>query len=263
VDRAHITALILTYNEAPNIERTLSALSSFDEILIVDSGSTDETIEIAKRIRPDARILQKAFDTHTQQWNFGLDQVRTPWVLSLDADYELSAALAREIEELAPPESIGGYQARFQYRIHGHALRASVYPLRTVLFRRDTGRYRDDGHTQILETDDEVLSLVGRIFHDDRKPLSRWIQSQDRYATLEARHLLSTPVEQLNVQDRLRRKIVFAPPAMFLYLLFARGLIFDGWPGWFYVCQRTIAELLLSIRLLIGKKNLEPERAES
>lgn len=256
MDRAHITALILTYNEAPNIERTISALSNIDEILIVDSGSTDATLEIAKRIRPDTRIVQRDFDTHTQQWNFGLDQVRTPWILSLDADYELSSALAREIADLAPPESIGGYQAAFQYRIQGHPLRASVYPPRTVLFRKDKARYRDDGHTQILETHEKVLPLKGVIFHDDRKPFSRWFRSQQHYATLEARHLLAMPVEQLRPQDRLRRKIFFAAPAIFVYLLFGKRLILDGWPGWLYVFQRTIAEILLSTKLITEKASL-------
>jgi len=65
----------------------------------------------------------------------------------------------------------------------------------------------------------------------------------------------------LSVQDRLRLKIFFAAPAMFLYLFFWRGLILDGWPGWFYVAQRTLAELLLSIRLLTEKHRLEEEKA--
>ncbi len=99
--------------------------------------------------------------------------------------------------------------------------------------------------------------LSGVVYHDDRKPLSGWVQAQDRYATIEGRYLLATPVAQLNLQDRLRRKIVLAAPLMFFYLLFARGLLLDGWPGWFYVCQRTVAELLLSIRLLIEREKLE------
>ena len=60
--------------------------------------------------------------------------------------------------------------------------------------------------------------------------------------------------EGLSFQDRLRLKIIFAPPVMFFYLLFGRGLILDGWPGWFYVGQRTIAEVLLSAQLLTSRK---------
>ena len=81
--------------------------------------------------------------------------------------------------------------------------------------------------------------------------------------TIEAQHLLSTPLDQLSTQDQLRRRIFLAPTVMFLYLLFARGLFLDGWRGWFYVCQRTIAEILLSLRLLIRREHLERNDGES
>jgi len=258
-----ITPLLLTFNEKENIGRTLAALSWASEIVIVDSGSTDETLKIAQATHPNVRVVQRVFDTHTAQWNFGLDQVSTSWVLSLDADYELSPALIREIAALNPDEDVAGYRASFEFRIYGHRLRSSVYPPRTVLFRRDRNRYRDEGHTQLLESRGRILSLVGQIYHDDRKPLSRWLRSQDRYLTIEARHLNSTPNYLLNRQDRLRKRIYFAPAAIFIYLLFVRGLILDGWQGWYYVCQRTVAELLLSLRLLTEREGLERETADS
>jgi glycosyltransferase involved in cell wall biosynthesis len=252
-----LTALVLTFNEEANIARTLGALSQIEKVFLIDSFSTDRTIEIANASHANVQVFQRTFDTHTQQWNFGLDQVATEWVLTLDADYELSPELREEIARLQPPADVIGYAAKFQYRIFGHPLRATVYPPRIVLFKVAKGRYIDDGHTQILRIDGQTAPLSGAIYHDDRKPLSQWIQAQDRYAAIEARHLLALPLDQLKFQDRLRRKIFFAAPAMFLYLLFARGLILDGWPGWFYVAQRTIAELLLSMRLLIEKHDLE------
>ena len=132
-----------------------------------------------------------------------------------------------------------------------------MYPPRPILFRTERCTYYDEGHTQKLAIEGLTGHLSGVVYHDDRKPLSGWIRAQDRYATIEARYLLATPVAQLNFPDRLRRTIVLAAPLMFFYLLFARGLLLDGWPGWFYVCQRTIAELLLLIRLLIEREKLE------
>jgi hypothetical protein len=125
------------------------------------------------------------------------------------------------------------------------------------LFRTERCTYYDDGHTQKLAIKGLTRRLSDVVYHDDRKPLSSWMRTQDPYATIEARYLLATPVAQLNFPDRLRRKVVLAAPLMFFYLLFARGLLLDGWPGWFYVCQRTIAELSLSIRLLIEREKLE------
>jgi glycosyltransferase involved in cell wall biosynthesis len=259
VMQLEITPLILTFNEAPNIERTLERLSWAREIVLIDSGSTDRTLEIVRSAHPNVRIVSRAFDSHTIQWNFGVDQVRTPWVLSLDADYVLNNEFALEIEQLNPTNDVTGYAAQFRYCIGGIPLRASVYPPRTILFQRGRSRYIDDGHTQLLQTDGVVLSLKSKIDHDDRKPFARWFKEQRRYAKIEARHLLSMSLDQLSFQDRLRRKIFVAAPSMFLYLLFGRGLILDGWRGWFYVCQRTVAELFLSIRLVIERRNLEPD----
>jgi len=275
------TAVILVHNEKENILRTLAAVSSINSIVLVDTFSTDETIEIAKRARPDVQILQRRFDSHAQQWNFGLDHVTTEWVLALDADYELSPQLQAEIARLNPPEAVVGYSAEFVYRILGHSLRASGYPPRIVLFRVKKACHVDDGHTQTLwfysaaqelRTPAQtrgIEKLGSKIYHDDRKPLSHWIRAQDRYARLEAKHLLAESGKRkaenenveaaLSIQDRLRLRIFFAAPVMFLYLLFARGLILDGWPVIFYVAQRTVAELLLSIRLLIERESLEVE----
>jgi hypothetical protein len=99
------------------------------------------------------------------------------------------------------------------------------------------------------------------IRHDDRKPLSAWVQAQGRYAELEARHLLASPAADLNRIDRLRRWILPAPPMVFLYTWLWRGLIFDGWAGWYYVMQRTIAELMLSLYLVHLRLQVDSTKA--
>ena len=252
-----VTPLILTYNEKENIGRTVAALAWAREIVLLDSFSTDDTVALARAAHPHVRVVERRFDDHTSQWNFGVDQVRTPWVLTLDADYELSPELSEEIRALQPDERAAGYAAGFRFRVFGRPLRANVYPPRTVLFRRDRARYRRDGHTQLLQADGPVHALAGPIYHDDRKPLSRWLQSQDRYMVIESRHLLDAPAATLSRQDRVRRA-GYAPAAMFLYLLFAKRLVLDGWPGWYYVFQRTLAETLLALRLLTERERLEP-----
>ena len=252
-----VTPLILTYNEKENIGRTVAALAWAREIVLLDSFSSDGTVAIARAAHPSVRVIERRFDDHTSQWNFGLDQINTPWVLTLDADYELSPELIEEIRRMQFSETVAGYAAEFQFRVFGRPLRASVYPARTVLFQRDHARYRKDGHTQLLQVDGSVERLSGTIYHDDRKPLSRWLVSQDRYMIIEARHLLGAAPETLSLPDRLRRRVYYAPAVMFVYLLFARLLVLDGWPGWFYVLQRTLAETLLSLRLLVDREGLD------
>jgi glycosyltransferase involved in cell wall biosynthesis len=247
-----LTVLVLTFNEAPNLERTLARLAWAREVLIVDSFSTDATLEIARRY-PQARVVQRKFVDHTSQWNFGLDQVRTDWVLALDADYVLTEDLIAEIQALPDQPQASAYYAKFRYCIGGKPLRAALYPPRAVLFQRGRGRYVNDGHTQLLKTDGATGWLAGVIDHDDRKPLDRWLAEQNRYALAEAKHLREMPVAQMNRADRLRRRIVFAPLAVFLFTAFGKGLILDGWPGWYYIFQRTLAEILLSLRLIEQK----------
>jgi glycosyltransferase involved in cell wall biosynthesis len=258
---SQITPLILTLNEAPNIGRTLEKLAWAREILIIDSGSTDGTVEVARSAHRNVRIVTRAFETFAGQCNFALSQITSDWVISLDADYVLTPDLIAEIEKLDPPPDVAGYSAEFRYCIFGHPLGSTIYPARTVLYRRGLAKYRDEGHGHRVAIDGKVVRLSGKIDHDDRKPFSYWLQSQDHYATTEARHLLESPTDELSFPDRLRRKIFLAAPAMFFFLLFGRGLIFDGWRGWFYVCQRTIAELFLSIRLLIKREKLEAPRS--
>ena len=86
-----ITPLILTFNEAPNLGRTLDRLSWAKDIVIVDSMSTDDTRAIALRY-PAVRVFERAFTTHAEQWNFGLQHtgIKTEWVLALDADFVMS-----------------------------------------------------------------------------------------------------------------------------------------------------------------------------
>lgn len=245
-----VTPLILTFNEAPNIRRTLENLSWAREILVVDSFSTDETLEIVRSF-PRARVFLRTFDNHTAQWNYGLEQVASEWVLSLDADYVVNADFIAELERINLSSSdLSAWFARIRYCISGHELRGSLYPPRAVLFRKSRCRYVDDGHTQLLDIDGLTGMLKAPVLHDDRKPLSRWLNSQPRYLSLEADKLLKTPHDQLGWKDRLRKRIVFAPLLTVLYCLFAKQLIFDGWPGIFYTSQRVYAELLLSLELL-------------
>jgi len=245
--RIDITPLILTYNEEPNLERCLTQLTWAKQVLVLDSGSTDGTVNIVKGFG-NATLLVRPFDDHTTQWNFGVDACRTPWVLALDADYMLGHGFDRELDSL--DLEADAYEASFRYLVGGQPLRASLYPPRAVLFRKDRCRYVQDGHTQVLAVSGPLGQLATRIDHDDRKPLSRWVVSQDRYAALEAQKLLSTPSHELRLQDRLRRTGWAAIPATLIYTLLIKRTLFDGWRGWFYALQRTFAEILLALRLI-------------
>ncbi|MDT5121122.1 MAG: hypothetical protein QOC96_604 [Acidobacteriota bacterium] len=246
-----ITPLILTYNEAPNIGRTLEQLRWARDIVVVDSFSADETLNIIAEFT-QARVFQRKFDCHENQWNFGLQEtgIKADWVLALDADYLLTPELIEELKTLRPEPHIKGYRARFIYCINGKPLRGSAYPPVTVLYRRANARYVQDGHTQRIEVEGEIKDLQSPILHDDRKPLAQWIQSQSRYMRLEAEKLCQADIRQLGWADRLRQARLFAPFVMFFYCLFVKGVILNGRVGIYYALQRTFAEFMLSLYLI-------------
>jgi glycosyltransferase involved in cell wall biosynthesis len=244
-----ITPLIITYNEAPNIARTVGRLSWAKRIVVIDSGSTDATLDMLRGF-PQVDVIGHPFSDFASQCNFGLTRVGTPWVLSLDADYELSDALVEELAGLQAPDGVAGYRTRFVYRIQGRALRGTLYPPRVVLYRKDKARYRNEGHGHRVAIDGDVMPLAGVIYHDDRKPLARWFDSQQRYAQIEARYLMETPTAQLTRSDRIRRLGWLAPIGVLFYSLFVKGCILDGWPGWYYALQRLCAEILIALEVL-------------
>lgn len=249
----NITPVILTYNESPNITRTLDKLTWANHVVVIDSHSTDETLAMLEKYS-NVELFQRSFDGHTSQWNYGLDQVETSWILSLDADYVLSDELIFEIGQLQPGDGIDGYFARFRYCVFGKPLRGNILPPRQVLSRTGRSFYTEDGHTQRLQVDGDSGHLQSYIYHDDRKSLSRWLWAQERYMLLEVNKLYETPDCDLSLSDRIRKCKVLAPFVILLYCLILKGGIFDGWGGWYYAFQRTFAEILLS--LLLIEKNI-------
>lgn len=244
-----ITPIVLTWNEEPNIRRVLDKLSWAREVLIVDSGSTDGTLEALKAYS-NVRLVTHPFRSFADQWNFALDACSqdSDWVLTLDADYVLSDDLVDEMRSLSSVGEKAGYAAGFTYWTLGKPLRSSLYPPRIVLFRRSLGRFLQEGHMQVLSLHGPVRTLRAPISHDDRKPLSRWLSSQDGYASSEVERLARLRWSQLDWADRLR-KAGLAPLLVAFYCLFAKRGLLDGRAGLYYATQRAIAEAVLTLKL--------------
>ena len=261
-----ITPVILTYNEAPNIGRTLDRLSWARDIVVVDSLSDDGTLEIISAF-PNVRVYLRPFDNFASQWSFAVQQteVRTEWILGLDADMLVSDNFVAELEALRPSENVA-YRAPLTYCVYGKPLRSSLLPSLTVLYRRDATQFSADGHTYQIVLDGPVATLRSNVLHDDRKSLRRWYEAQCGYMQLEAAKLLAVDRQSLNFADRIRRLRVVAPASIFLYCL-VKGGLFDGWSGIYYATQRAFAELMLSLYLIehdlqlrdINRKDLTEE----
>jgi glycosyltransferase involved in cell wall biosynthesis len=246
-----ITVLILTYNERENIGRVLDRLTWAHRVVVLDSGSDDGTVEIAGSFE-NVRVISRTFDNHAAQWNYGLGsaEIIGEWVLALDADYLIADGFSEEVAALEPGPSDGGYIAEFNYAIFGRLLHGSMYPRGTVLYRRARAHYVQDGHTQRVVVDGTLHPLRSKIVHDDRKPLSRWLVSQDRYAELEVANIVSVSIRSLGWPDKLRRMIIIMPWLAPFYCLFLRMGLLDGWAGLYYALQRGMAESILALKLV-------------
>ncbi len=249
VPASKISVLILTFNEENNIKRVLDKLSWAEKIIVIDSFSTDATLSILTDYG-NVTVHQRKFDTHATQWNFGLSLCNSEWVLSLDADYVLPDAFIEEIRQKIMLTEYAAFDAQFEFLVFGKPLRGNNTTPRPVLFQKSLCSYFDDGHTQRLQIDGKTGNFTHKIDHDDRKPLSRWLSNQANYSLRESNMLTNTPDNQLSAISRIRKKKLFTPFLILFHCLFIKGLILDGWRGWYYTLQRTIVEMLFALRLI-------------
>lgn len=253
MDLGGITPFVLTLDEEPNIRRALDGLRWAPRVLVVDSGSVDRTLEIARGY-PNVEVRTRSFDSFAGQSNHALAAVETPWALALDADYVVPSAVVAEIAALPEEPAENGFEVPFRYVVLGKALRGSLYPPRTVLFRAQAAVFEQDGHAHRVRVPAPVRKLRSPIDHDDRKSLSRWLTNQANYAEQEAAKLTAVPLRELGWADRLRATAFLGPPAVAAHCLFARGLVLDGRAGLYYTAQRAVAEAILSLRLLEARR---------
>jgi len=249
---SRLSALLITHNEELNIKRTLKALEWIPKILVIDSGSNDNTVKLIKSF-PNAEILHRNFDNFANQCNFGLSKLTSEWVLSLDADYVLSSALSDEIYDLMIREPLDtlydAYSIPFSYCINGKPIRSGLLPPRICLYRLKLAEYVNIGHGHKVLITGRIGKIRSRMYHDDRKPLKKWIQNQQNYQQKEAILLKGTKTKDLVIQDIIRKHTFLAPFLIFLMCILVRRGFLDGKEGLIYAFQRFITESLLYIYL--------------
>ena len=246
---AAVTPVILCWNEAPNLERTLQALQWARRVVVVDSGSTDESEALA-RAYPNVDWRLRAYDDFAGQWQFAVagTGIETEFALALDADMAVTPAFVAELEAGFCRSGCDGGLVRFQYRLDGRRLLGSVYPPQLRLFRPAEVRITQPGHTQEFAIAGRTYRFSAPVIHDDRKPLARWVQSQVKYVELEAARI-ERAGGRLGVKDRLRLTGL-APWPMAAWSYGRAGGPVAGRAALRYAWERMTFETLLALRLL-------------
>jgi len=243
-----VTPVVLTYNEEPNIGRTLESLRWAKEVVVLDSGSTDETEVIAAGF-PNVKWLVRPFDAHVTQWQFAVQQteISSEYVLALDADMQVPDGFLQELENNFPWGRAAGGIVPFEYRYHGRKLSGSLCPPQLRLFQRAAVDISQPDHTQCFSVAGEVYEFHHKLIHDDRKSVERWVNSQVAYQLLNAQGLSNGHRGRL--RDHLRRAGLMPPIIGALAYLKAGGP-FRGAAAARYAYERAVAEGLLAIRLM-------------
>jgi glycosyltransferase involved in cell wall biosynthesis len=248
---------VLTFNEECNIARVLRSVEWASQVVVVDSGSTDLTERIARRFS-NVRWFVRSFDSHGAQWEFAIRLAAscTPYVLALDADYEVPTSFVEELALRFLDGEYSGGIAAFEYQVGCRKLLGSVYPRKLVVFRPTAVRVVQPGHTQEFLIDGPLYRFAARIVHNDRKPLDRFVASQLNYARLEQCRFAEQGVRRW--QDHLRRLGIMPVIAAGVAYIKAGGP-FCGSASLRYAYERALFECLLALRLLRHEDSNVPD----
>jgi glycosyltransferase involved in cell wall biosynthesis len=283
----NITAVILTFNEAIHLERCIKSLAGLaNDIVIVDSFSTDDTCDIARRL--GARVFQNPWVNYANQFQWGLDNgnIETPWILRIDADEYVENELKEQITTAlnTAQKHITGFYVRRKYVFLGRWIRfGAMYPIDVLrLWRKGCGRIEQrwmDEHI-VLERG-SAERLTGNIVDDNLNSVGWWVGKHNGYATREMIDLLNLKYgfipqdESMERQEagqaKLKRwfkKSVYAnlpyfvrPIVYFLYRYFLKLGFLDGTRGFaFHFMQGCWYRCLVDLKMLEAERWIEGAR---
>lgn len=184
-----ITATIITLNEEKNIADCLASLACADEIIVVDSGSTDRTEEIC-RANPKVRFFHHEWPGYGKQKNRAAELATHDWILNIDADERVSAALCESIGNFKEAGYSAARMARENYFGQRWIRHCGWYPDYTVrLYDRRVCSFSDRCVHESLEHDGRVVTMAGNLVHRTYSDISDYLQRADRYSTLAAQEM--------------------------------------------------------------------------
>jgi glycosyltransferase involved in cell wall biosynthesis len=177
-----ISVILITKNEAALIRQALDSVAWADEIVVVDSGSTDGTVEICREYTD--KVFETDWPGFGPQKNRALDHARGDWVLSIDADEHLTPELAQEIRQvLAAPQAVGYKLPRLSSFCGRYMRHSGWWPDPVLrLFRRDAGRFSDDRVHERVIVDGTVRTLNGLLLHESYRSLDQLLDKVNHYS---------------------------------------------------------------------------------
>jgi len=272
-----ISVLILTKNEELDLPGCLQSVAWSDDVHVLDSQSTDQTVALAQQA--GARVSVRAFDGYASQRNAGLKlPFRHPWLLILDADERVPSALVQEMAAFiaAAPERVAAGRMRRRDIWWGTWLKhAQISPWFIRLVRVGRAQYEREIN-EVLVVDGDITDLQQSFDHYPfSKGLDHWVAKHNAYSHSEAQLIASGTVIQPSWgkalfnrdfnERRVHQKALFyrmpaRPIIKFFYMLLARRAFLDGWAGIRYALLQSIYEYLIVLKVRELEQSSEPRR---
>jgi GT2 family glycosyltransferase len=229
IPRQPLSVAIITLNAASQLAECLESARFADDIVVVDSGSTDGTQALAERL--GARVIQQEWLGFGRQKQFAVEAARHDWVLCLDADERVTPALQTSMEIALQTPSTAAFRFPRCNRFLGRYLKhGEGYPDRSLrLFDRRQARWSNDAVHEKVETDCPIGDLAGDLLHDSAESLASYLTKQNRYTTLAAEMALAAG-KRANFG-----RIAFSPLIRFIKFYVVRQGFRDGLPGLIHI----------------------------
>jgi glycosyltransferase involved in cell wall biosynthesis len=240
-----LSVLIITLNEEDNIAGALGSVADIaSEIIVVDSGSTDKTLDIAKRY--GAKIYHREFDNYANQKNFARNKAANDWVLSLDADETISRNLGEEIIKAISSNDYEAYSMPRRNKMLGEFINHSRWQpeldRHVWLFKKEKGKWVGDVHEEV-----EVSGSVGKLknpkLHFSHETISEFMKMMNSYSELDAKN------RNANGIDFSFFRLILDPVYNFIVRFFYRKGYLDGWRGFVLSYLMAIYHLELWIKI--------------
>ncbi len=249
IHKNRLSVIIPCFNEEKHIGDCLASVAWADEIMVVDSHSTDRSLEIARTYTD--RILQRSYQNSADQKNWAIPQATHDWVLIVDCDERVTAELQREIQQiLGKGPQFDGYWIGRQNYLFGKPVRYSGWGRDKVLrlFKKGLGRYADKRVHAEIQLDKAGL-LQHKLAHFTVDSIDAWVTKINRYSSWKAEDKMAEKVSLAVLQ------LVLRPPIRFIKdFVFRMGML-DGWRGFLISAMSAFAELVMAAKLMQHKSN--------
>jgi len=235
-----LSVVLIARNEAANLPRTLESVSWAQEIIVVDSGSTDATVEIARKA--GARVFEEPWKGFAAQKNSAIAHATGEWVLSLDADEEVSPQLAEEMQSLLAGEpAFSAYRIPRLNHFLGLPLRHGGYwpDPKLRLFRKGAARFAERPVHETMESAGPVGQLKSQLIHHCYPTLEDYIEHMNRYSSAGAQMLVDSGRAPRSLPSLVWNALL-NPAATFVYNYFVRLGFLDGREGLFQHLNHSV-----------------------